>query len=161
MAQDNHKIYLPQKWLQYFLHQFINSLNVWKFRSYICSHHYNELEVTLLSFQNDLRKWHHNEIHPHNAFQKNLWNARTIYSSHKTVWWISKLIVITCEKGLLLKIITNAKFLLFHEVLTFQDIGKFGAEKYFADYQTANTIQLFVSIKSKYFESTFFITSRS
>ena len=67
--------------------------------------------------------------------------------------------MITCEKCLLLEIITNAKILLFHKVLTL--LGKFRAKKYFADYQTANTIQLFVSIKSKYLEPIFFITSRS
>ena len=37
-----------------------------------------------------------------------------------------------------------------------QNIGEFGAKNYFTDHQTANTIQLFVHIKRKFFK-----TSRS
>ena len=35
------------------------------------------------------------------------------------------------------------------------NIGEFGAKKYFADHQTANTIQLIVTVKRKFFGSIF------
>ena len=43
----------------------------------------------------------------------------------------------------------------------FQNIGEFGAKKYFADRRTANTIQLFVAINISFSGLFFFWTSRS
>ena len=42
-----------------------------------------------------------------------------------------------------------------------QNIGKFGAEKYFTDHRTANAIQLFSPIKRTFFGVFFFRASRS